>query len=165
MRKNRWYATHSLVLALLLVASRGAAGQVITFETLGQGAPEGTGPKGPTVYIAYAPEDFDKFLPFVASEHHNSIKSTDLSTYVIVAVFLGSAPSSGYAINVQDLFLREDRLNVAVTVRRPAPDQNARPAYTAPYHIIKIPREDFGSTPPLSWAVLEIIAQGNHTEQ
>ena len=64
----------------------------------------------------------------------------DFSTRTVVAVFLGSRTTAGYAVEI----VRIDREKAAATVHvresRPQPDQMVAQVITSPFHIVSAPR-------------------------
>ena len=69
--------------------------------------------------------------------------AVDFSKEVVVAVFLGTRPTSAFGIEI--VRVREEGPALVVTYRetRPAPDGVAAQVLTSPYHIVAVPR---GST-------------------
>ena len=69
--------------------------------------------------------------------------SVDFSKEVVVAVFLGTRPTSAFGVEI--VRVRQEGPALVVTYRetRPAPDGVAAQVLTSPYHIVAVPR---GST-------------------
>jgi hypothetical protein len=59
---------------------------------------------------------------------------------MVVAVFLGSRPSSGYEVQITNVSRDGDALLVTWTERRPGRDQMAAQVMTAPAHLVVVPR-------------------------
>ena len=69
--------------------------------------------------------------------------NVDFTKEVVAAVFLGSRPSAGYAVEI--VRARQDGASLVVSYKetRPAPDSVAAQVLTSPYHIVAIQK---GST-------------------
>lgn len=66
----------------------------------------------------------------------------DFATDMIIAVFGGTRPTSGYEVEITEVVTTEQGLQV--TYRRQTPPAGAvvRPALTSPFHIIRLPRAE-----------------------
>ena len=67
----------------------------------------------------------------------------DFSKNMLVAVFLGTRPTTGFAVEIVGVREEGGGLVVAYKETRPAPDSVAAQMLTSPYHIVAVPR---GST-------------------
>ena len=65
--------------------------------------------------------------------------AVDLSTRTVVAVFLGSRSTGGYAVEITGTRLQGPALVVLWRERRPAPDQVSAQVITSPAHLVSIP--------------------------
>lgn len=63
----------------------------------------------------------------------------DLSARTVVAVFLGSRSTGGYAVEITGTRQQGPALVVQWRERRPAPDQVSAQVITSPAHIVSIP--------------------------
>jgi hypothetical protein len=68
--------------------------------------------------------------------------AVDFSKNMVIAVFLGSRPSSGYQVQITGVRREGDALVVSWAERRPGRDQMAAQVMTAPSHIVAVPRFD-----------------------
>jgi hypothetical protein len=68
--------------------------------------------------------------------------TVDLTKNMIVAVFLGSRPSSGYMVQITGVRREGDALVVQWSEVAPAKGQMAAQVMTAPSHIVQVPRHD-----------------------
>jgi hypothetical protein len=68
------------------------------------------------------------------------VPAVDFSKNMVVAVFLGSRPSSGYEVQITNVSRDGDALLVTWTERRPGRDQMAAQVMTAPAHLVVVPR-------------------------
>ena len=66
----------------------------------------------------------------------------DFSSEIVVAVFMGTRNSGGYAIEVTGADETTDAVRVVVARRVPGPDDFVTMAITSPYHIVTLPRRD-----------------------
>lgn len=73
--------------------------------------------------------DYDKPAPPV-----------DWSKEMVVAVFMGSRPSAGYAVEIVAAEERGGELVVKYRATRPAPGTVSAQILTAPYHIAAVPK-------------------------
>ena len=78
--------------------------------------------------------------------------NVDFTKDVVAAVFLGSRPSAGYAVDI--VRARQDGVALVVSYKetRPAPDSVAAQVLTSPYHIVAIPK---GSTTDVKFERVE----------
>ncbi len=68
--------------------------------------------------------------------------AVDFAKNIVVAVFLGSRPSSGFGVQITGAERAGDALVVTWTERQPGRDQMAAQVMTAPAHIVAVPRFD-----------------------
>lgn len=64
----------------------------------------------------------------------------DFETEMVVAVFLGSRPSAGYALEILGCERTADALVVRAREIRPAPDRARATVVTTPFHFVRVPR-------------------------
>jgi len=75
--------------------------------------------------------------------------SVDFTREVVAAVFLGTRPTAGFAIEIVRVRQEGVALVVEYKETRPAPDSVAAQVLTSPYHIVAVPR---GSTTEVKFA-------------
>src|SRR5262245_55799000 len=63
----------------------------------------------------------------------------DFDTEMVVAVFLGTRPTSGYAVEITQVRASGQGIDVTYRERTPPPGSLLRPVLTIPFHIIRIP--------------------------
>ena len=68
------------------------------------------------------------------------VPAVDFAKNIVLAVFLGSRPSSGFAVQITSAERAGDALVVTWTERRPGPDQMAAQVMTAPAHLVTVPQ-------------------------
>ena len=66
----------------------------------------------------------------------------DFTTRMVVAVFLGSRPSAGYAVEVSGTKTAGKTLIVEWSERRPTPGNVSAQVITSPSHLVSIPKFD-----------------------
>jgi hypothetical protein len=74
---------------------------------------------------------------------HNAQKqppAVDFSREMVVAVFMGSRPTSGYSTTILDALEAKGALVVHYTEKSPAPGAMSAQVITAPFHIAAIPK-------------------------
>lgn len=65
--------------------------------------------------------------------------AVDFAKTMVVAVFLGTQPSAGYAVNIVRTRAEGGALIVEYVEKRPAPDAITAQVLTSPFHIAAIP--------------------------
>ncbi len=68
--------------------------------------------------------------------------AVDLSTEMVIAVFAGERPTSGYEIEIVHVLSTPEGLRVTYRERTPPPGALVRPVLTAPFHVIRLARSD-----------------------
>ena len=66
--------------------------------------------------------------------------AVDFSTNMLIAVFLGSRPTSGYSIEIRRITAGPDAVEVEYVEQQPDPQTITAQILTAPCHIVTIPR-------------------------
>lgn len=66
----------------------------------------------------------------------------DLTKQVIIAVFQGRCPSSGYGITIIEVSETDEQLTVVVEYREPGPGERVLAVMTDPYCMVSIPHSD-----------------------
>ena len=66
--------------------------------------------------------------------------NVDFSREIVVAVFMGTRPTAGFAVDI--VGVREEGTALVVSYRetRPGPDVVAAQVLTSPYHIVAVPK-------------------------
>jgi hypothetical protein len=68
------------------------------------------------------------------------VPTVDFSRNMVLAVFLGSRPSSGFDVQITNVRRDGELLLVTWAERRPGRDQMAAQVMTAPAHLVTVPR-------------------------
>lgn len=66
----------------------------------------------------------------------------DFDRFMVVVAAMGSRPTGGYAISIDDITLEGDRLVVSVLEVEPGPGCMTTQAFTAPWTAVRIPAAD-----------------------
>jgi hypothetical protein len=66
----------------------------------------------------------------------------DFAAVTVVAVFLGSRPTAGYAVEIVAAKIEGGELVVEYEERRPAPGTMTAQVLTSPAHIVSVPKHD-----------------------
>jgi hypothetical protein len=69
--------------------------------------------------------------------HGGKPPAVDFSRAMVVAVFLGSRPTAGHAVEITRIEKRDADLVVTYRERRPAADEMAAQMLTAPFHVVR----------------------------
>lgn len=58
----------------------------------------------------------------------------------VLAVFLGARPTGGYALRIEGIKPEKGKLVVFLSERKPAPNDIVTQAFTAPFHMVAVPK-------------------------
>ena len=88
-----------------------------------------------------------RFVINSASDWHESIQGHDLPSIdfakeMIIAICIGTKPSSGYGVQVRRIIAKKNQLEVEVDEWSPAPGEIVFFILTKPCHIIRLQRID-----------------------
>lgn len=73
----------------------------------------------------------------------------DFSREMVLAAFMGTRPTGGYAIKITSAREEKGKLVVTVTEQQPPPGSMAIQVLTSPFHIVAVKR----SSLPIAWKV------------
>ncbi len=62
----------------------------------------------------------------------------DFASDIVLGVFMGTRPTGGYSIEIDELRACDDRILAIVKSRSPGPEDMVTTALTQPYHIIRL---------------------------
>lgn len=68
--------------------------------------------------------------------------NVDFSTRMIVGVFVGTRPTSGYSVRIVEVRAQENALLVAYAEHRPSPRASVMQVLTAPFELVSVPRNE-----------------------
>lgn len=68
--------------------------------------------------------------------------AVDFSTEMIIAVFAGERPTSGYEVEITRVLSTDQGLRVTYQEHAPPAGTLVRPVLTTPFHVIRLPRSE-----------------------
>lgn len=146
-------------------ASSEEAGAAIAFQTVAHAFSGGQGPEKPVAFVALNASDAGAFERFLNPEDAARVGYVNLDAHAVVAVFSGVKPTSGFTITVRRLSLARGTLRIAVEIRSPAPSANVLPAFSNPYHVVRVARRSLGRSGPSAWVLVSttgrVLARGS----
>jgi protease stability complex PrcB-like protein len=71
----------------------------------------------------------------------------DFSKEMVLAVFMGSRPTGGYSIQIQEARVEKGKLRVTVVEKSPPPGTITTQALTSPFHFVAVKK----SSLPVEW--------------
>ena len=77
-----------------------------------------------------------------AHDPNRPMPKVDVSKEMVVAVFLGSRPTAGFAVEIASAEVRNGALVVRYRETKPAPGTITAQILTSPYHIAAVPKHD-----------------------
>jgi PrcB C-terminal len=164
------FALGGVVLAVLAIGGSASArsekaGATIAFRTVARAFSGGPGPKKPVAFIALKASDAGAFVRFLEPGDAARVRGVNLATHAVVAVFSGVKPTSGFTIVVQRLSVAHATLRITVAVRAPAPSANVLPAFSNPYHVVRVARRSLSASGPSAWVLVSttgrVLARGS----
>lgn len=145
------FSSFALILASVMISIACTGNQKVaeeddmlpspSMQTLSKGNMAGMDSEGGEVIICDKNE-FEEFWRNLGSDLLNEdadIPEVDFDTFMVVGVFMGEQPSSGYDISIERVEQQApDSLQLQVQKTEPGPDCMNMTVLTHPYHIIKI---------------------------
>ena len=128
----------------------------LPFTTIVQGSTSG-GEGGPSLQVVQSEEQRATLSPKIASQDQPMIAAVDLSAKVIIAAFLGLKPTTGYAIEILTVEVRNGVLEV--TVKSSLPADIAGTGFESPYHGVEVERDAFEAHPPQAYRLLDVSGE------
>jgi PrcB C-terminal len=128
----------------------------IYFQTIAHRFSSGKEPTKPTVFVALQASDIVAFERFLRPEDARRVHNTNFAESAVVAVFAGPKPSTGYRITVRRLTVDQRLLRIIVELRRPSPETPVLPAFSSPYHVVKVAQRALGPSGPSRWLLVSV---------
>lgn len=125
--------------SLLVCTVLTSAGAVVPFVTVARGARSGV--REPLDAVVRTPEAWAALW----ARHIGASAAPpplDFATEMIIAIFAGTRPTTGYDVEITRVVATDGGLRVSYRERRPPAGSLVNPALTAPFHIIRLPRAD-----------------------
>ncbi len=86
-------------------------------------------------------EDLTNVQEFVSEDALAKLQHVDFTEYAVIALFRSMQPSSKHGVVIEDIVQQPSTLLVMAQFREPAPNETAAAVETAPYHLVRIPRD------------------------
>jgi hypothetical protein len=98
--------------------------------------------ENPEVFVIADVDDIYEIENFVDRNILVTLQNINCDTHLALAVFRGKMPTNLYFIEVQRIVLREDVITLHVELTDPPLDKEREAGAAAPYHIIKISKDN-----------------------
>ena len=122
--------------AVLVTTALGAAAQSPGLNTVAQGAMSNI--EEPRQAVVRTAAEWQALWKQHASE--GTPPSVDFNQSTVVAVFLGSRPTTGFAVEITAAKTEGTRTMVEYLERQPPRDALVAQVLTSPFHIVRLPR-------------------------
>jgi PrcB C-terminal len=128
----------------------------LPYQTIDQGAPLGDTPEQSTYTVVTQADEWNALTSSLPAAAITTGKKAgpDQDT-IILAVFAGLRPSSGYTIEVEGIYPIGNLWVVCVTETPPQADQVTEPATTLPYHLVSLSRQEFAVASTATFVFLD----------
>ncbi|MDD2665590.1 MAG: protease complex subunit PrcB family protein [Methanocellales archaeon] len=133
-----------VLISMLLVSGcvTQLSGQELTFETISKGSSSDHDERKD-----YVIRDLSEWGTLWGKVHSRvsltpPLPNVNFEDEMVIAVFQGSHPTGGYAIEITQIVEKESSIEVFVKETSPSPDSVVTQAFTQPYHIVKTKRVD-----------------------
>jgi hypothetical protein len=111
--------------------------------------------KGPAIFLAADAEKVAHFAAWIKdNENAAKLAKVDFATHLVVAVFAGVRPSSGYGITVKRVESSNGSVTVTTALSGPISGQAVTDVISFPYHVIAVPYTAVASKPKTVWRVI-----------
>lgn len=125
------------------VERSGSESDSLPFQVIREAAPLGDQPEQPYYAVVSEPEEWEAMSGSLPLEAITAGKQASGETeHLILVVYAGQQPSSGYSIAIEGIYPQEDVYLVRVDETRPGAEQITEPAFTLPYQIVAISRKE-----------------------
>lgn len=125
----------------------------VGFDSLGEGSSTTVRLIEPGVFVAGSVSEADRFTRWLKPNVATRIQEVDFNNVLVVAVFSGSKPSSGFGVTIQEVNTGPGTVRLTVSITDPIPGRAVSDVVTYPYHIIRLPRQAVGVAPGANWIV------------
>ena len=133
------------------LAESDAAEGLIPIQSLAQGNVYDHGPPRSILAVSVKP---DSIVSVIDPAEAPTVASVDLSTNVLVALFIGRWPQEGHRVTIQSARVFDTGVCLTAQVVRPTPGQDAADAETYPYHVVALPVDGLPQAPGTVWTVV-----------
>ncbi|MBI4062669.1 MAG: protease complex subunit PrcB family protein [Elusimicrobia bacterium] len=85
-------------------------------------------------------KDTESWQAFWVQTGQGNAPAVDFERYMVVAAFLGSKPTGGYAVSIEKIEKKKRKIMISVKTTKPTNNSFVIQAFTSPYHIKIIER-------------------------
>ena len=124
---------------------------LVPIQTLAQGNVFDHGPPSSLLVVSSRP---DPIVAVIDPASWPAVEGVDLSSSVLVGLFIGRWPQDGYHVSVETVRVEGGGVCITAIVTGPGPDQDAADAETYPYHVVAVPRAALPDAPGTPWTVV-----------
>ena len=121
---------------IAMAVTYGGIGGGEKFQTLGQDVSVTAELSEPAVFVAGSISEAARFTKWLSPNVATRIQEVDFSNGLVVAVFSGPQPSSGFGITIQEVRAGPGIVRLIVNITEPTPGRAVSDIITYPYHII-----------------------------
>lgn len=126
---------------------RGQITMFFAFTTIVQGAASGGKETVPSLHLIRTHRERASITAYLSPPDRPALNSVNLSSNIIIAVFLGLRPTSGYSIEIMSIQVSDKVLDVTVKRSAPASWEPVRQGFESPYHLVRIAHRVFARYP------------------
>ncbi len=120
-------------------------GTPVPFETIERSKANGTGPEyqgeEPRIIVLTKTNDIAKIEEMISQQAQHELSQVDFNKYIVVAVFQGWKPSSGYGVDILAVARIGERIPVYAVFIEPPPDTVVSDVEISPYQLVKIRKD------------------------
>jgi len=125
-----------------------ATATVVPVQSLAQGNVFDHGPPRSILLVSQRP---DSIVSIVGPAQAEALDGVDLTSHVLVALFVGRWPQEGHQVTIQSAWASESEVCLDVRMIGPGPGQDAADAETYPYHVVALPLAALPQGPGVTW--------------
>jgi len=134
------------------VEGPGLEGDSLPFQVIHEAAPLGDQPEQPLYTVVSGREEWEALSSSLPAEAIAAgVQAAADMENLILVVYAGQQPSSGYSIAVEGIYPQEEVYLVRIKETRPGSETITEPAITLPYQIVAISRIEFPETSSLTF--------------
>jgi len=102
--------------------------------------------KGSWMNILVQQCDIDKIEGLISEQSQKTLWNMEFDEYLVVAVFQGLQPSTGYGVQILEVTQIGDRILVYADFKTPGPDEGVGDSITLPSELIQLRKEGLDGT-------------------
>jgi hypothetical protein len=125
------------------------------FFTLARGNTAIAQIRGPAIFLAADAEKVAHFAAWIKNnENAATLAKVNFATHLVVAVFAGMRPSSGYGISAKRVESSNGGVTITAELSGPGSGQAVADVISFPYHVIAVPYTVVANRPKTVWRVI-----------